>query len=225
MGTKPLLQDEDERLLESNVTDLGTLVGCDNWIVVIILKIAAIHHWKKERERDGRSSLVELVRRAEPLERRPKQSLMRSLSSTYLSAINSDPPVTQGDSQRDIITSIFVGSTLSYLHSVISGPHPDLAEIRESFNMTIKAFKKLPYPWLLRSLAWPFCITGCFALPEERSLIRNLVSAAGVHGPSSGNLWKALEVIEECWKIRESSLGVCDWLEAASSLGYDILLI
>ena len=225
MGTKHLTEDEDERLLDTNVVDLGSLVGCENWIVLTILKITALHHWKQERERDGKLSLSELVRRSEPLERRLKQSLTRMPNLAYPSTMTTDPSANHGNSQKDIISKIFVGSTLSYLHFVVSGAHPELVEIRESVTVTIEALKRLPHPWLLRSLAWPFCITGCFALPEERDLLRNMVSAAGVSGPTGGSLGKALEVVEKCWKIRESSLGLCDWREAASSLGYDTLFI
>ncbi|KAH8592114.1 fungal-specific transcription factor domain-containing protein [Bisporella sp. PMI_857] len=225
MGTKHLLQDEDERLLETNEVDLGALVGCDNWIVLTILKTTALYHWKQERERDGKLSLAELVRRSEPLERRLKQSLSKPPNSMYQSMISGDPSSIYGNSQRDIITRIFVGSTLSYLHFVVSGPHPELVEMRESVTMTIEAFKKLPHPWLLRSLAWSFCVTGCFALPEERSLLRNLVTVARVDGPTGGSLGKALEVVEQCWKMQDSSLGLYDWRKAASSLGYDTLFI
>jgi len=225
MGTKHLIQDEDERLLDTNIVDLGSLVGCDNWIVTTILKITALHHWKQERERDGKLSLTELVRRSDPLERRLKHSLAKVSGLVYPSTMTADPSATQSNSQKDVITKIFVGSTLSYLHFVVSGAYPELAEMRESVITTIDGLKKLPHPWLLRSLAWCFCITGCLALPDERDLLRNMVSAAGVNGPTGGSLGKALEVVEQCWLIQDSPLGMCDWREAASSLGYDTLFI
>ncbi|KIM92742.1 hypothetical protein OIDMADRAFT_185052 [Oidiodendron maius Zn] len=219
-----------EHLIEDSSLQFKTLMGCENWVMVLIIKISALDEWKKESERHGRRlSMMELVRRATKIEECLKNKLAYN-------PMNFDPPTPHSNSSRtthsekfsgysSVVTRIFARSTLTYLYVVISGAYPELQEIRESVEATIASFRELPHAWLLSSLVWPFCITGCLALKEQQFFFRDLVARAGMNENISSTCQKALQVMEECWRMRENELGSCDWTDAMNSLGWQVLLV
>ncbi|KAI1327078.1 fungal-specific transcription factor domain-containing protein [Xylariaceae sp. FL0255] len=58
-------------------------------------------------------------------------------------------------------TRIWAQASLTYLNVVLSGLSPGLPEIRASVDASIDLFQRLPSPLTLRTLVWPFVVTGC----------------------------------------------------------------
>ena len=214
--------------LENNFQYLGNIklegvMGCENWAMTLIAKISLLEEWKRDSQRSGRLSIVELSRRGSEIETLLNSGLARQ--TTFPCA-----PVLEKCLTRHVstITQIFAYAALTYLHTVISGAHPELAEIKASVSMTIAAFSNLPDPKLLQNLVWPYCVTGCMASTNQDSFFGDLIVAAGWDGQSPGNQWKAFEVIRECWRLRESrteeTVGV-HWTSAMSSFGFQVLLV
>jgi hypothetical protein len=202
-------------LLEDGTLELDKIMGCQNWVFIIMAKIALLEEWKKTHSTEDPNSL-NLFSQAAILEALLRRGIDRILTARLgLSGLDLD---------SSIVTEIFACAAITYLHVVVSGAYPELPEIRESVTRTLTALAGLPERLLIR-ISWPFAITGCMALGDEQGLFRNWVLKAMQAGTSIGTVWKGLMVVEECWRINRMQVG-CEvsWITAMKSLGYKILL-
>lgn len=82
---------------------------------------------------------------------------------------------------------------------------------------------------LMRSLVWPFCVTGCLVGSGEevegiRKEFGKAVERVGNLG-RTGTLFKAWDVTRECWRLREEEGRLVDWVDGMDSLGVKVLLV
>jgi hypothetical protein len=213
---------------------LQNLMGCENWAMTIIREIAVLEDWKRVMARDGVLSVRKLVRKAGDIEQRLGVGIARltgrfsevpSLHGAY-AMYSSHKYLTDITVSR--ITYIFACAAQVYLNVVVSGPNPNLPEMRNSVVKSLAAFSALPDPELIRNVAWPFCIAGCMAAPDQEQNFRNLASMARIDEHTFGTSWRAAEVMETCWMMRKSSemdKTDCDWFTAMKKLGSQILLV
>lgn len=202
-------------LLEDGALVLNKLMGCQNWVFIIMTKICLLEEKKKKHPTDNANSL-DLVSEATILEVLLKKGISKLLNErAALSGLDLD---------SNIVTELFARAAVTYLHVVNLGAYPELPEIRESVARTTKALTVLPERLLIR-ISWPFTITGCMTVGEEQNLFRNFVSKAIQSGENTGTAWKGLMVMEECWRIYRNQIGgEVSWINAMKSLGYKILL-
>ncbi|KAI1463061.1 fungal-specific transcription factor domain-containing protein [Daldinia caldariorum] len=214
------LEPDPKLLLETGEINLEDLTGCSNWAMVLIFEISCLERWKREEETAHRLSLIELTKRG----RRIEERLLNRLAS-----IESDPsqgaPVKgylRPDSVKTEITRIFALSAMTYLHVVISGPYPEIPDIKKSVSKTMEAFQNLSDPKLLQYVVWPYCISGCLASDRGQKVFRDLVSVPHI---THGTCLEALKIMEECWRLRETESSSCDWVHIMEKRGQYILLI
>ncbi|KAH8799336.1 hypothetical protein F5884DRAFT_686798, partial [Xylogone sp. PMI_703] len=100
-----------------------------------------------------------------------------------------------------------------------------LPEIQLSVSKTLAALKELRDPQLIKSLAWPFCVTGCLAQKTDYTAIKNLLTSAGISPEGLGNLWSAFCIIEECWRLRECEQGLWEWRGVMARLNEHVFLV
>lgn len=207
----PFLKLDHRAILDKNEVNLTKVIGCENWVLVMILEISILDTWKKHAESTHTLSTIELVRRGEQIESflRDKLDHLERQSSMDI---------------RVQAARIFALSALTYLYVVVSGPYPELPEIRRSVSQTISAFGSLPKATLLQNLVWPFCVTGCLALDEQQVIFRNLLACAKTMPNVSGTCVEAMKIMEQCWKERKDSNRNIDWVTAMDRLGYSVLL-
>jgi hypothetical protein len=140
-------------------------MGCENWAMILVANISSLEIWKSDMQRAGRLSIVELSTRGSEISKLLNDGLAsQTMFPDYLT-ISKCPT-----KHSPFITRIFAYAALTYLHVVVSGAHPELAEITASVSLTIAAFKILPAPHLLQNLVWPFCVTGCIASKDYEPL-------------------------------------------------------
>lgn len=214
------LEPDPKLLLETGDINLEHLTGCSNWAMVLIFEISCLERWKKEEEMAHRLSLIELTKRGRQIEER----LLNRIA-----IIESDPlkgaPVKgylQPDSIKTEITRIFALSAMTYLHVVISGPYPEIPDIKKSVSKTINAFQSLPDPKLLQYVVWPYCISGCLATDKQQKVFRELVSLPHI---THSTCLEALNIMEECWRLRDTESSSCDWVHIMEKRGQYILLV
>lgn len=207
-------------LLETGQINLEDLVGCSNWAMIFIFEIASLDKWKKEEEDAHRLSLIELTKRGRQIEER----LMSRLASieNELSKRASVDARLRPDFIKPEITRIFALSAITYLHVVISGPYPNIPDIKRSVSKMIDALRGLPDPKLLRHVVWPYCISGCLAADEQQKFFRELVSSSRI---THGTCLEALSLMEECWRIRKTESSSHDWASVMERRGQYILFI
>jgi hypothetical protein len=214
--SRPFMQTNFQYL---DYIELDKVMGCESSVMILIAKISQLEQWKLEMQQGGRLSILQLGARAQEIKNLLNNTLARQMIP---------PPSTSASKHVHIITKVFTCAALTYLHTVVSGAHPELLEIEASVSMTIEAFGNLPDPKLLQNLIWPFCITGCMASKDREPFFKSLLSMPNIDEQGPGNYWKAFEVIQECWKLREQHGGACgkvDWTSAMKSLGYEVLLV
>lgn len=188
--------------------------------MVLIREIAVLWDWKRRTVERGVLRVRKLERETIDIERRLYDGLER------LSEGHSSSPNTRNDRGTVVrrITHAYAHAAKVYLKVLVSGPNPDLPEIIESVSSTLTALETLPERQLLRNVVWPFCIASCMARDGQRQGIRDLASASGVHREVFGSSWRAVEVMEMCWKMRDGGES-CDWFNAMEALGYHVLLV
>ncbi|KAE9364269.1 hypothetical protein N431DRAFT_355272, partial [Stipitochalara longipes BDJ] len=209
------------------------LIGCDESVMCLISRVSILEEWKKGCEAKGALSIMELSKRASCIETELEDFASRNALDMQMaiqawkmrgpcSTAIPSPPTSHQTSR--IISSIFALSAITYLHVVVSGAFPDLAEIQQSVSKTLLAMKSLPNPQLLRRIVWPFCVTGCLSPKDAECDLRELALSAGASESDPGSLWQALRIMEYCWGRRDKN-EPHDWTAAMSQLGTRVLLL
>lgn len=69
------------------------------------------------------------------------------------------------------------------------------------------------------------CVIGCMVSESKQDLFRSLVTGNDVVGEVVGTLSRAIDVMEHCWKERQTGKGIVEWFSAMRSVGQHILLL
>ncbi|KAJ5550501.1 hypothetical protein N7535_001557 [Penicillium sp. DV-2018c] len=228
--SNPTLNINHLQVLETFDLSLESHTGCRDSVMALILEITLLDKWKKEARSANKLSYVELVKRGDGIQSRLRQELATIEDKSHSwtaggggSLLATPPPGTQTPTHPEI-SKVFILAAMTYLHVVISGPYPEVPEIAESVSETVLAFKSLKDPRLLRSLVWPFCISGCMAQEKYYDFFRGLVSRAGVTQHATGVCFEALQIMGECWKARVINSESCDWVTAMQRRGCYVFL-
>jgi len=209
-------------VLEKGNVRLENLFGCKTWVLILILKISELDIWKKECEENQRLSVAELAKLGLQIEAALNHGLAGILAQTTCEDTLPGIPTTEDRSLQ--ITKVFALAALTYLHVVVSGAQPDLPEIRDSVARSMDILEDLSRQDNLETVVWPACITGCMASKDRQDNFRRLVTVEGVPD-NGGNLPRAIEIVELCWKDREAGLQNCEWSSVMKHQGQTVLLV
>lgn len=231
--------------------------GVPNWVVEAIAATVALDEWRKGQKATSSLSISQLVSRAAPIEGGLRCNIasldliISTHEAAYLTSMSPivllgqatavpaevlPPPsfttsypehISPPQASEPATARIWAQAALTYLLVVVSGWQPSNPEIRESVAVTTSMLRRLPAPANLRSVVWPFCVTGCLAAPEEEQAFRDMVSALG---PLQifGTVREALSMMEQVWAHRECIGALPDAWDVSvglNSLGHPALLI
>lgn len=203
-------------LLNDNTLELHKVMGCHNWVMIIMMKIANLDNQKKTIHLKDTLALQDFLDEA--------TRLQCSLETGIANLLHTRPTVTHLQLDSNLVTEMFAHAALTYLHVTMSGPNPNISEIRISVARALSALILLPSRLLFR-ISWPFCIIACMASPEQETLFREVFQRALMAGEPIGTIWKGLRIVEECWRLRSLWGGKeLAWKEAMGSLGVKVLL-
>ncbi|KAK4129145.1 hypothetical protein N657DRAFT_56936 [Parathielavia appendiculata] len=207
--------------------NLQEFLGVENWVVIAVAEIAALDSWKKDMRRAGSLSVAELVSRGSAIEQRLRGSLV-ALENASLSPGLADgpqhllqyyagtfmPQMMHGSSTN---TRIWAQAAITYLSVVLSGWQPSSHEIQLSVTRTVEMLLSLPSPDCLRTLVWPFTVTGCLATPDQEQLFRDMVAGMG---PLKvfGTIREGLAIMEKVWERRAEIESMSDQWDLATCL-------
>lgn len=227
---------------EPGFLNLEDFVGCQNWILRGISETSALDQWKKKAKRDGTLDIMELVRRATSIQKDLRQGsvkLAEVASSSKLSSfqspyqpleflLRSNIPNGLTASQRTdqaVVSQIWAQAAQVYLNTVLSGWQPRNTLLRAHVAQALDLLNTIDNPSWLRALAWPFCVTGCFATEEQEKIFRNVANASGGLA-MFGTMRDALAIMERVWSMRDQV--DADTWDIASCLrifGHSVLLV
>jgi hypothetical protein len=220
--------------------NLQEFVGLDNWVVLAIADIAALDAWKKEMKRAGSLSFTQLMCRAAAIDQRLQTSLqaLEESEAKHNGASSLDEPqhllqYFGGKFSHRMMhssalnTRIWAQASITYLSVVLSGWQPSSAEVRASVTRTIDMLLALPSPDCLRTLAWPFTVTGCLAARDQEHVFTEMV---GRMGPLRvfGTIREGLAIMQKVWERRaeiEANPDQWDLAACLRCLGQPALLL
>ena len=232
--TRPLGVEVYQKLLanEDFAGNIRDTIGCESWVLVVILDATSLEIWKQNQEAQGHLSIRELVSRAEKIESVLEQGIEK-LSTTLpgltpIADTASSYQSSHSDRTRHVQTNIFAHSVLTHLHTIVSGPWPAVPEIQQSVHRAVSAWELCPSAINLKALAWPYCVSASLALGSQRDMFRRLVSEVSPpREPTLGGNVDLRLVVEECWRGfdgRKSDRDVsCDWKEVMQRLNLSVL--
>ena len=233
-GSSSFLHDQDFVLKNGDSpVRLEQLMGCQNWVMAIIMDIGILDDWKKHMRTKKCLSTRELVSRATAIETGLKSQIAKNLLEVQdlVERAQGTNRITKSTKRAQLIgclTYIFARSALTYLYVIVSGFNPDLPEIQENVARTTAALQWLPDKQLLRHLVWAFYVTGCLTGEAGEASFRALLFVPGMSKGSYHECWTALEVMEMVWKRRgyyEDESIFFDWSVGLGLLDRIILLI
>ncbi|XXG98318.1 hypothetical protein Hte_004641 [Hypoxylon texense] len=195
--------------------NLEAAMGCQNWALLQIGEISTLDAWKQQCKRDGSLDVMELVRRA---------SAIKDLLVARLTQLETEPAAVREKNTRTldafmadftqqsetlanlspVVTRIWAHAALVYLFVVVSGWQPASSDVRYHVGQIIELLThRISPPALLRTMVWPFCVAGCLAEPAQEDHLREMVET--LKPPSVfGTVRKALEIMENVWRKRDS---------------------
>ncbi|KAK6364214.1 hypothetical protein LTS17_012385 [Exophiala oligosperma] len=217
---EPALYTFHRSLLTSNdglepPIQLETAIGCENWVFLEIGKVAVLDAWKQRCKKTGTLDVIELVHRATAikdgltahltdLERRSRDMQGGGNDLIDIFTVDCHHQFQAPPSQTSLITRVWAHAALIYLCLVVSGWQPASVDIRYHVCRSIELLTfHMPSPTLLRTMVWPFCVTGCLAEPAQETQLRGIVE--NLQPPTIfGTVRKAVEIMESVWRKRET---------------------
>jgi len=187
-------------------------VSCEQWVEILIDEIDTLG-----MQRDNLSNQLDKANdfqfKAERLQKLLEEGVRHShLKNSKLTATAPDrsiqPTEAEMHSRRtevSLVTCAFVHAALIYLHITLHGTGTNSRTLPGAKKLVFEwifVFRFLPDYTLLPSLVWPLCIAGCMATTvKQKQFFRETVISSGIHRLSTCMIWRALEIMETCWKV------------------------
>jgi C6 transcription factor Pro1 len=114
-----------------------------------------------------------------------------------VSLLDISPPPNHGP----LVSCVWSHAALIYLSVVVSGWQPANVDIRYHVCQAVGLLNQTS-PQMLRTMAWPFCVAGCFATPAQEPHFRGMVEV--LQPPSLfGTIYRALDIMQNVWSNRD----------------------
>jgi C6 transcription factor Pro1 len=196
--------------------DLEAVIGCQNWVFLQIGEISALAAWKRRQAGNG-DTASELARRGNAIQcalnirldsvhdsqdSQPGTQSSELDQNAVLGLFNEWQQPSTTASQRKAVTEIWAYAAMIYLLITLHGGHAMQVEIRQNVDRVVALLAhKLSTPALLRTVAWPFCVAGCLAAPEQEAFFRHQAQSLQPKGLFV-TVHKAMEIMEQVWQKR-----------------------
>ncbi|KAM3077269.1 hypothetical protein ACMFMG_003267 [Clarireedia jacksonii] len=239
-GSHPYLSEFHNRLLSAkkrgsskadHKIQLHYIMGCDNWVMIMISEIAWMSTWRKKHSKDRTTDFQEQLRATENNIRTRLESnnaeMLEELTSLRSNHRGAPPHYLDSYSRHTIlvVTHIFACAALIYLKMAISS---NLApeDIDLLLHNTINAMRMIPDPQMFRGLVWPISVAGCLASsPQDQEYFRNIARGAVRDSKSFGNSGSALEILNKSWQLQRTEGRLIDCTATIHQLGTCVLLV
>jgi len=212
-------------LLQSGQIKPENVMGCQGWIMTIIVEIARFEQWKTLQDVQKRSfcATAELTRRGNNFAERLQSGIER-LEIEGGQAKASTASCLKEDVR--LVSLLWAYAAQVFLQVTMLGIRQTQSHMDQSLIHTfLQKLEELPARLVIR-VCWPYTIVGCMSSCDYHWRFRQIVTRTMQQSQPPGMTWKGLMVMEECWRLQQrhgsSKVG---WREAMQSLGARILLI
>ncbi|KAL7920132.1 fungal-specific transcription factor domain-containing protein [Trichoderma austrokoningii] len=210
----------------SQVLELGDFVGCQGWILLLIADIAVLKEKKDSMLREG--MLFESNRIAADLRSGMaclNAGTQQPIANPLLPQAYVHPETLLQSIDTVSISLIWAHATVLYLFITTFGWREQDQVVQENVSSALRLLQDIQSPAILRSLAWPFFVTGCLATKIQEADFRQIASKMGSLS-AFGTLNEALKVLEKVWNARgERDEEIWDFISCFKIMGAIPLLI
>ncbi|KIV79404.1 hypothetical protein PV11_06966 [Exophiala sideris] len=200
-------------------------MGCQGWIMAIVLRIATLEQWRMtwNMQTCTSSAIAELIQRGNQLAENLRFGIEK-LEHEGDQASASSALSLKEDCR--LVSMLWAYAAQVFLQVTMLGVGQTRSCIDQMIIRTVlQKLEELPTRLVIR-VCWPYTIAGCMSIVEYHGRFRQIVARTMQQSQPPGMTWKGLMVMEECWRLRQirgnSNVG---WREAMESLDARVLLI
>lgn len=228
LGSRPGLWQRYLTILntETVAMNLEHITGCQNWLIVCVLKIYALMDWKKQVQATNQLNISDFVEKAGSIQ----QPLNAGITATFQALLQHGIGQVYAlgsfkwlENEVRLVSYIFACAAAILLEVLVSGANPALPQIQQYVARIVTILAALPNHRLLLALSWPLCISGCMAEPIHYQFFTGLLSL--FESTNQGGISHVLAALRECWRLRDKcgNKTYVHWGDAMKSLGTEIL--
>lgn len=224
-GKAPRLRPLHHRMITgSSQTKLEKVIGCRNWVMLQIGRIAILHEHKMQTLKEGEFNCGEFEQSVDDIRNQIQYGLARDLLGDSNRLDEGDQlPLNALLEPITLITQSFAYMAIVYLHLITYGFHK-LDLVDTVISKAVEMFRTQISAHLLPTLVAPLFIIGCVSKSEEEHYFRDCFSAPPLSNPSRKHRSNILPVLEEVWSTRRRATPIFLWAECIE-ITNDVLLI
>jgi len=204
-------------------TKLEGIMGCRNWVMLQIGRVASLHEGKIQAMRQQQFDCTELKQTAADVSRQIQCGLAQlALEAFNISERDSaamsepmlDPPT--------LVTYIFAHMASLYLHLVIEGFHK-LEVLDTTISEAMRMLRTRTPTQILPALVSPLYVIGSVARQVDEQFFRDIFSSPPLLDPLLKHRGRILPMLEEIWSKRRTA-HLFAW-EDSLEFAHDMLLL
>jgi len=223
-GRAPHLLSYHTSIIASNSqTKLEGIMGCRNWVMLQVGRIAALHEHKIQAMRQQHFDCTELKQTVADISRQIQCGLAQlALEAFNISERDSaatfepilDPPT--------LVTHIFAYMASIYLHLVIEG-FQKLEVLDTTISEAMRMLRNQIPTQILPALVSPLYVIGSVARQGDEQFFRDIFSSPPLLDPLLKHRRRILPMLEEIWSKRQTA-PLFAWEDSLEPT-HDILLL
>ncbi|MCJ1387734.1 hypothetical protein MMC18_000577 [Xylographa bjoerkii] len=223
-GTAPFLLPYHTCVVaSSSQTKLEDIMGCRNWAMLQIGRIAALHEHKTQALQQGQFNSTELKQTVADISRQIQYGLAQQALGAFTiserdTAVMFEPKL----DPHTLVTHIFAYMASIYLHLVIDGFQ--MLELLDTIiSETMRLLRTQIPTHILPALVAPLYVIGSVARQRDEQFFRDIFSSLPLLDPLFKHRERVLPILEEIWSKRQTT-PLFAW-EDSLELTHDILLL
>ncbi|KAI1169596.1 fungal-specific transcription factor domain-containing protein [Nemania sp. FL0916] len=205
-------------LLLERLIDPCKIMGCHSAVMTAIYNINALDAWREILHKEANSDWAQFLESASAIELAIEGCLGEVINSRAY------PSPGSADIDSKVVTAIFGHAALIYLHLVTSEDAVPTRNMSEEIQRCLEKLEILPARLFIR-VCWPFAVAGCMAEEKDHERFKALVARVIAERQVLGLTWKALIIMEECWRLRRNYGGKWCWRTTMKQIGLRVLFI
>jgi len=192
-------------ILYDSRIDFENVIGCKNWVVFQIGRIASLHSEIIQAQHGMKGDCKTYKELAEDIEMKIQLGIAQEASKIFNKSDHDSCSQTPAAPEpTSLVTYIFACMASIYLHLVIQG-FENLDIVEPSLSIVIEVLRSQVPVHLLHSLVLPLFVAGSVAKEGDKQFFRNIFSSPPFLDPSFNHRGNIIFILEEIWKRRQFS--------------------
>lgn len=223
-GTAPyLLPYHSSVIASSSQTKLEDIMGCKNWVMLQIGRIARLHEQKAQASQRGHFDCIDFEQIVGDISREIQFGLAQGAMEGFnISERDSIPILKMMSDPTGIVTRTFAYMASIYLHLITHG-FQELELLDTTISGVMRLLETQIPAHLLPALVSPLYIIGCVARQGDHHIFRSIFSSVPLLDPLLEHRGRILPILEEIWSRRRTK--PCLLWQDSLDLTSDLLLL